>query len=181
MVIGYPGSASAWGGSQLVSQASNLVPSAANGHISAVKTALTGTPLLQSDVAITRGNSGGPAFNAAGQVIGIATWGEQAQGFNFLVPTNTAMEFVPQAGSVPTPGEFDWRWAKALNLYDEGKCNESKEEFGSVLQFLPNLLDARACWRFRTRTIVYSSLIRQVVKWRLSFSGLRRTDFLTQS
>ena len=153
MVIGYPGSASAWGGSQLVSQASNLVPSATNGHISAVKTALTGTPLLQSDVAITRGNSGGPAFNAAGQVIGIATWGEQTQGFNFLVPTNTVMEFVRQAGPAPGPGEFDWHWAKALNLYDEGKCNESKEEFGNVLQFLPNLPDAQAyrqasiqCW-----------------------------------
>jgi uncharacterized FlgJ-related protein len=42
MVIGYPGSASAWGGSHLASQASNLVPSAANGHFSPVKTALTG-------------------------------------------------------------------------------------------------------------------------------------------
>jgi|GEM_PF-1103748 hypothetical protein len=42
MVIGYPGSASTWGGSQLVSQASNLVPSVTNGHTSPVKTALTG-------------------------------------------------------------------------------------------------------------------------------------------
>jgi hypothetical protein len=33
MVIGYPGSASTWGGSQLVSQASNLVASATNGRL----------------------------------------------------------------------------------------------------------------------------------------------------
>jgi S1-C subfamily serine protease len=142
VVIGFPGLASAWGGSQLVSQESNLVPSVTNGHISAVKTALTGTPVLQSDVAITHGNSGGPAFNAAGQVIGIATWGEEVQGFNFLVPINTAMEFVRQAGSAPASGEFDQHWFRALDLFDVGKCNESKVEFGNALEMMPGLPDA---------------------------------------
>jgi S1-C subfamily serine protease len=173
MVIGYPGLASSWGGSQLVSQESSLVPSATNGHISAVKTALTGTPILQSDVAITHGNSGGPAFNAAGQVIGIATWGEEVQGFNFLVPINTALEFVRQAGSAPASGEFDQHWFKALDLFDAGKCNESKVEFGNVLEFMPNLPDAQQylrasvqCWdskNFLERFMITSGWVVYVV------------------
>ena len=118
------------------------MPSVTNGHISAVKTALTGTPILQSDVAITHGNSGGPAFNSAGQVIGIATWGEEVQGFNFLVPINTAMEFVRQAGAAPASGEFDQHWFRALDLFDAGKCNESKVEFGNALEMMPGLPDA---------------------------------------
>lgn len=154
MVIGYPALASPWGGNSLISAESSMVPSATDGHISAVKTATTGTPLLQSDVAITHGNSGGPAFNSAGQVIGIATAGaEVTQGFNYLVPINTALEFVRQAGSAPQSGAFDEHWAKALDLYDEGRCNQSLQEFGNVLQFMPNLADAEqyrqasiACW-----------------------------------
>lgn len=142
IVIGYPGLASSWGGSQLVSQESNLVPSATNGHISAVKTALTGTPILQSDVAITHGNSGGPGFNAAGQVIGIATWGEEVQGFNFLVPINTALEFVRQAGSAPVSGAFDQHWLRALDLFDAGRCDQAKVEFGNALEMMPGLPDA---------------------------------------
>ncbi|HME01172.1 MAG TPA: trypsin-like peptidase domain-containing protein [Terriglobia bacterium] len=169
MVVGFPGLASAWGGSQLVSQESNLVPSATNGHISAIKKALTGTPILQSDVAITHGNSGGPAFDAASQVIGIATWGEEVQGFNFLVPINTALEFVRQAGAAPEAGEFDQHWVKALDLFDAGKCNESMVEFGNVLEFMPNLPDAEQyrqasvqCWdskNFVQRFMITSSWV----------------------
>lgn len=111
MVMGYPGLASPWGGgsvSSIISQESSLEPTATNGHISALKTESIGTPLLQSDVAITHGNSGGPAFNDRGEVIGLATYGAtEVQGFNFLVPINTAMEFVRQTGVAPEQGAFN--------------------------------------------------------------------------
>jgi serine protease Do len=146
MVLGYPALASPWSGSSvsaLISQESSLEPTATNGHISALKTESIGTPLLQSDVAITHGNSGGPAFNNQGEVIGLATYGAQeVQGFNFLVPVNTAMEFVRQAGVAPEAGTFNKHWSNALDLYDDGKCNQAIAEFDNVSQFMPGLPDA---------------------------------------
>lgn len=143
-VIGYPGVASDWGGNELISSESALVPSVTSGSISAIKTlAATSTPVLQSDAAITHGNSGGPAFNAQGEVIGIATAGSEAtQGFNFFVPINTAWEFVRREGVAPDVGPFTQHWRKALDFFDEKKCRSSIPEFDDVLHFMPGLPDA---------------------------------------
>ena len=121
MVMGYPGVASQWGDNPLISADSNYEASATNGHISAVKTGPLGMPVLQTDTAITHGNSGGPAFNDEGKVIGIATFGnDSVQGFNFLVAINTAMEFVRQTGVSPSRSTFDEHWDRALDMYDAG-------------------------------------------------------------
>jgi serine protease Do len=49
--------------------------------------------LLQTDVAINQGNSGGPLFNEAGEVVGIASFilsrSGGSVGLNFAVPANT--------------------------------------------------------------------------------------------
>jgi serine protease Do len=154
MVIGYPATTSATlGDNPYISSESDLIPSATDGHISAIKSSPNGSPLLQTDVAITHGNSGGPAFNDKGEVIGIATFGTEAAGFNFLVPINTAMEFVRQTGVAPANGQFDRVWHGALDLYDSGKCKSAISEFDNVLQLMPNLPDAKQyrniaakCW-----------------------------------
>jgi len=149
MVMGYPGVASPWGGNPLISAESNFESSATNGHISAVKTSAIGVPVLQSDVAITHGNSGGPAFNERGEVIGIATFGsldqsgQAVQGFNFLVPINTAMEFVHQTGVQAERGTFNQHWDMALSNYDAGQFRKAITEFDNVLQFMPDLPDAK--------------------------------------
>jgi len=157
MVMGYPGVASPWGGNPLISAESNFESSATNGHISAVKTSAIGVPVLQSDAAITHGNSGGPAFNDQGQVIGIATFGSldqsglAIQGFNFLVPINTAMEFVHQTGVQAERGTFNQHWDQALDLYDAGQFRKAIAEFDNVLQFMPDLPDAK---KYRAAAVV---------------------------
>jgi hypothetical protein len=103
-----------------------------------------GTPLLQSDVNIFHGNSGGPAFNDQGEAIGLATMSAvEAQGFAFIVPIDTAMEFVRQAGASPESGAFNRHWASALDLYDQGKCNRAISEFDNVSQIVPDLKDVQ--------------------------------------
>jgi serine protease Do len=144
MVIGYPGAVSPLSGFDMISMESALVPSVTNGHVSAVKTDYKGTPVIQSDAAITHGNSGGPAFNATGDVIGIATYAtdREVAGFNFFVPINTAMEFVRQAGAAPEPGAFDSAWSNALDAYQAGKWDTAKGYISDTLNFMPNLPEA---------------------------------------
>jgi hypothetical protein len=140
-VIGYPGAASPLGLS-LIGMESLFVPTVTNGHVSAVKMDFKGQPVIQSDAAITHGNSGGPAFNAAGEVIGIATFGPEVAGLNFFVPINTAIEFVNQVGAKPEQGLFDSLWKEALDTYDAGKCETSKKKLDDVLRIMPNEPDA---------------------------------------
>ena len=140
-VIGYPGVASRLGLSVLGME-SLFVPSVTNGHISAVKADFKGTPVIQSDAAITHGNSGGPAFNDNAEVIGIATFGPEVAGFNFFVPINTALEFVHQVGVNPESGMFNQLWAAGLDNYDSGKCFAARDNLQSVLNIMPNEPDA---------------------------------------
>lgn len=144
-VIGFPGAASAMGASlgDEISEESMLVPTVTNGHISAVKQDYKGSTVLQSDAAITHGNSGGPAFDPDGKVIGIATFGAQeASGFNFFVPINTAMEFVRQAGAPPESGSFDSTWHAALDAMAAHRWSRAHELIGQVLEIMPNEPDA---------------------------------------
>jgi serine protease Do len=139
-VIGYPAAASQL---SMVSLESSFNPTVTNGHISAIKTDFKGTRVIQSDAVINHGNSGGPAFNDAGEVIGIATYAPSGVvGFNFFVPINTAIEFVNQVGVKPESGLFNKLWASALETYDGGRCQEAKGKLQSVLNIMPNLPDA---------------------------------------
>jgi hypothetical protein len=140
-VIGYPGKASPLD-MKLIGFESLFVPTVTNGHISAVKMDFRGKPVIQSDAAITHGNSGGPAFNDAGEVIGIATFGPEVAGFNFFVPINTAMEFVNSVGAKPESGLFNTLWQEALDTYDAGKFETSKKKLDDVLRIMPNEPDA---------------------------------------
>ncbi len=80
-----------------------------SGIISAIErdsagNSLSGRPvrgMLQTDTAVNPGNSGGPLFNAAGQVVGINTSIENPTGqrvfvgVGFAVSSNTAQRFLP--------------------------------------------------------------------------------------
>ncbi len=52
---------------------------------------------IQIDAAVNHGNSGGPAFNLNGEVVGINDWGfEATQGMNFAISAKTALEVIPK-------------------------------------------------------------------------------------
>ena len=132
-IVGYPGAVISH--PYLTPQ---IEPTVTTGTISGTKLDIKGMPVIQTDAAVTWGNSGGPAFNKRGEVIGVATFGSIAQGqaiqgFNFLVPINTVKEFIRASGVPLGEGSiFNKLWEEALNLYYEGKFKEALEKLEEV-------------------------------------------------
>lgn len=144
-VIGYP----AAGDSPVLDQKSELEPTTNDGHISAKKTAADGAPILQTNASTTHGNSGGPVLNEKGEVIGLLTFrgdtvnNQEVQGFNFIVPINTAQEFVRQAGTQAAVSPIDGKWKEGLENYWAGRYSDSKQSLSAVVALYPDHSEAR--------------------------------------
>jgi serine protease Do len=129
-VLGYPGVVL---NHDFLSRQSQLEASVTVGRVSGFKIDLTNRRVIQTDASITWGNSGGPAFNLQGEVIGVATFisttneGDQAiQGFNFLIPVDSVREFAGQIGVVPEPDTLFMReWSQGVKAYFAGEYRRS--------------------------------------------------------
>lgn len=98
-------------------------PSLTVGYVSAkdqvIDTDTSGTNMLQTDTAINSGNSGGPLFNAAGQVIGITTAkfsgysssGVSIEGMGFAIPMDDVR------GMIQNLQEYGYIRAAYLGVY----------------------------------------------------------------
>jgi S1-C subfamily serine protease len=127
-VIGYPGAAQG-GVHQLISTKSLTEPTFTTGVLSARKQATQGFDVMQTDAAVTHGNSGGPVLNSQGEVVGIATFGsldpstgEEIQGYNFIMPSTLVKQFLDRSGAHPAQGEF-------TKLYIQGLTQEASNQF----------------------------------------------------
>jgi serine protease Do len=142
-VIGYPGGSTKAVGS-LLSNPSIFVPSVTSGKISAVnKSDARGIPLIQSEAAISHGNSGGPAFDDSGAVIGMSTYGlEDANNINFFIPIKFVREFIAAAGPPPSRGPFDKVWNEAVEAYGDQRWELAHERAGQALEMMPDQPDA---------------------------------------
>jgi serine protease Do len=132
--VGYPAVASSsdeviggW-----LSRDSDLEATLNPGTITAIKRNVANTPVFQSNVAIYRGNSGGPAVNRKGEVIGISTWGHtNAEQIKFLVPVNVARQLLGQAKiAVSTGGEFNTSYRAALAAARRREVDRGEEAVG---------------------------------------------------
>jgi hypothetical protein len=109
--------------------------------------------VVQTDAAITHGNSGGPACNENGEVIGISTFGSigedpftgkpiEVAGFNFLVPIDTAKEFINEAGvKYNFQSKFNEKYNAALDATWNKEWFSARDLINSALVFLPNQPD----------------------------------------
>lgn len=112
------------------------------GSITAIKRDVTGTPVFQSNVAIYRGNSGGPAVNRDGEVIGISTWGHRDAEVKFLVPVNVAKTFLA-AANVPlnVDSDFSRHYRAALDAAGDGQWPQASAELAAASRFFPGSPD----------------------------------------
>jgi S1-C subfamily serine protease len=148
-IIGYPGVVL---NHDFLSRKSRLEASVTVGRVSGFKIDLTDRRVIQTDAAITWGNSGGPAFNARGEVIGAATFisttleGDQAiQGFNFLIPVETVHEYAREVGLTPR-GEsaFTREWEYALQAFFRDEYRLALRHLDAADRLLAGLPDVQA-------------------------------------
>jgi serine protease Do len=141
VVLGYPGVADFRG---LLDEKSQLEASVTDGSVAALKHASSGESILQISAPITHGNSGGPAMNDAGEVVGLATFGNEGevQGFNFLVASSTLMDYVRQAKLSPKLSETNMLWKAGLELYWDQRYTEAIKKFEAVAKIFPSHSEA---------------------------------------
>ena len=79
--------------------------------------------VFQTDAPVYPGNSGGPAVNRQGLVVGVPTWGHtRAEQIKFLVPVNLAREFIEEARiPVNVEGRFNNHYREALEHAARGR------------------------------------------------------------
>lgn len=151
-VIGYPGVVL---NHDFLSRKSQLEASVTVGRVSGFKIDINDRRVIQTDAAITWGNSGGPAFNLAGEVIGVATFisttfeGDQAiQGFNFLIPAESVNAFCSKIGLTPNPDtRLMTEWAAGVTAYFRGEYRRSLAHLDAAERLMPGFPDIQ---RLRT-------------------------------
>ena len=143
VIIGYPGIAAS---TQNVAGIESFIPTATAGIVSALKPMPEGWTVIQTDATVHHGNSGGPAFDANGKVIGIATFlglnpqlGESGSlaGINFLIPINMAKQFADKISVQNTRGQLDQDWQLALGYFWAHHYSAAIQEFNLVLGLYP--------------------------------------------
>ena len=141
VVIGFPGAISATGTIPQEGQEPSVTAGAFSGH----QATIGGWRAVQVQTPISPGNSGGPALDESGRVVGIATFGSIeertggfAQGLNFLVPVSIVKDFLNRANIVPTEGVFTQMYRQALIHYSAGRYNEAIDTLQQIDFISPN-------------------------------------------
>jgi len=148
-VIGFP---SVVLSHELLNASAKMEASVTSGAISGFKQDRANQPIIQIDAPAAAGNSGGPAVNDAGEVIGVLTFVAQSsnaqaeivQGFNFVIPGESVARFLE---STPVPrGErsrFNTAWHAALRDYFAGRHRSARVALAEANRLLPELPDVQ--------------------------------------
>lgn len=157
-VFGFPGAADIDGVMGFyLNPKSSLQVTVNVGRISSKKQDYRGIPLIQSNVMIGAGSSGGPAIDKNGEVIGVTTYaggdvdefGEfrQVPGINFLIPVNTVKEFIRDVGvEINKKSMFNEIYFKALTHVWNEDWYEGGREVDSLLNLFsgsPDLMELK--------------------------------------
>lgn len=141
IVIGYPGAVS----TNPVLSPTGQEPSVITGEFSGYQTTIEGWRAIQMQAPIAHGNSGGPALDSSGRVVGIATFGsidpntlQEAPGFNFLVPASIVKDFLNRANVQPTESQFTTMYRQALSDYSAGRYQDSLNILQQINALSPN-------------------------------------------
>ncbi len=139
-VIGYPGIAMT--GMTGGNIANLLVPTITTGTITAHKKGsadigfANGVNILQTDVTVEHGNSGGPAINSEGKVIGIVSFGASST-TNFLITSNDIRDLVRASSAVNQLGHIDQLWRDGMGYYNQQRYKKAAPLFHECAELNP--------------------------------------------
>lgn len=137
---------------ELLNATAKMDASVTTGAVSGFRTDRANQPVIQTDAPAAWGNSGGPALDEAGDVVGVLTLvsrasdrdGAPVQGFNFVIPASTVTKFLEGTpASREEPRRFDAAWHAGLRAYFLGNHRRAHEHFVEANRLQPELPDVR--------------------------------------
>ena len=148
-ILGFPGVVLSH---ELLNQTASVEASVTNGAISGFKEDVANQPVIQTDAPAAWGNSGGPAVNRHGEVVGVLTFvtlapgpeGSIVQGFNFVIPAAAVQTFLQDTGVAPNAGSrFNTAWWAGLRAFFADDFATAQARFTEANGILPNLPDVK--------------------------------------
>ncbi len=146
-ILGFPGVVLTH---ELLNASAKAEASVTNGAISGFKQDRAGNPVIQTDAAAALGNSGGPAVDDRGRVVGVLTFVSDraedgaVQGFNFLIPVQAVREFLAGTpAKADQPGNFDRAWHEGLQKFFAGNYPAAAKPLTEANRLLPELPDVK--------------------------------------
>ncbi len=138
-IIGFPGNA------DVNELPQNLFTSSVNDiNVSSIKTTQSGAPLIQVGGNVEHGDSGGPALDSQGNVVGIVSFGlsstDSPGSTSFLQASNSARSLITALSLNTTPGAFQTLWSKAFTDYSSnasGHWHTAQQEFQQIATSYP--------------------------------------------
>jgi serine protease Do len=116
-VVGYPCGCQA---AEDIGPEKTLVPTLTQGSVQGELPMPSGWWATGTDAQMQHGNSGGPALDRSGQVVGLATFrGGGSQTYNFVLPIAVTREFTRQAHVRPAQGRLGERYTKAVTEFSK--------------------------------------------------------------
>ncbi len=138
-IIGFPGNG------DVSNNPTDVLTSSINKIIvSSIKTTDNGAPVLQVGGNVEQGDSGGPALNSSGKIVGVVSFGishsNSPGSTNFLQASSSARELVQSLNLDTTPGSFQKQWSQAFADYASnapGHWHKSQSEFQQIQNNYP--------------------------------------------
>lgn len=149
-IIGFPGVVLSH--ELLNNQSAMVEASVTNGAVSGFKPDRNNNQVIQTDAPAAWGNSGGPAVDDRGSVVGILTFvslapgpeGSIVQGFNFVIPAQAVTDFVRGTpAKVNGSNKFNDTWYAGLNAFFTDDWKGALRRFEEADKLHPNLPDVR--------------------------------------
>ena len=104
-----------------------------SGNVSAIQDSL-----IQTEAAVSPGNSGGPLFNDQGEVVGIASFiatngqGSNLGGGNFFVPVSVLKQFLQESNIASTVNSITQTYQKAISSFQDKNFTDALTQFKDV-------------------------------------------------
>ncbi|HEU5379187.1 MAG TPA: trypsin-like peptidase domain-containing protein [Ktedonobacteraceae bacterium] len=136
-IIGFPGNG------DVSTSPTNLLTSSVNPiQVSSIKTTDNGAPVIQVSGNVEQGDSGGPALDTQGHVVGVVSFSVVATSgsTSFLQASNSAKSLIAAAGVSTTPSAFQQLWSKAFTDYASkapGHWHQARQEFQQITTQYP--------------------------------------------